>query len=136
VDSDLVCSLIECGCSLRYLDIKLYKWHLRRHSTLNEIIANPHDFALINLRLGNWKDFMRHEPELFLSLAKGTVDSEDRALAHWIWIAALLARSPLRYAYVPIHWLASLLLKVRRSIKGPPPDGVRDDAHRWTGELR
>ena len=136
VDSDLVCSLIECGCNLRYLDIKLFKWHLHGHSNLNEVMKNPHDFALINLRLGNWKDFMRHEPRFFLSLTKGTVDSQDRALAHWIWIAALLARSPLCYAYVPIYWVASQLLKLRRLIKGPPPGSMHDDKHQWTGRLR
>jgi len=136
VDSDLVCSLIECGCNLRYLDIKLYKWHLRRHSTLNEVIANPHDMALINLRLGNWEDFMRQEPGLLLSLAKGRVDPKDRALAHWIWIAALVARSPLRHAYVPLYWMASRLLKLRQMIKGPPPGGTFDDKHQWTGRLR
>jgi glycosyltransferase involved in cell wall biosynthesis len=136
VDADLTCRLIECDCVLRYLDLKLFRWNIHPHSGINEGGNYSHDFALINLRLGNWKDFMRHEPEFFLSLTKGATDAEDRALAHWIWIAALLARSPLRYAYVPIYWVASQLLKLRRLIKGPPPGSMHDDKHQWTGKLR
>ena len=136
VDADLTCRLIECDCVLRYLDIKLFRWNIFPHSGINEGDTYSHDFALINLRLGNWKDFMRREPEFFLSLTKDNIDAQDRALAHWIWIASVMARSPLGSAYRPIHWLFSQILKLRRLIAKPPPGGVYDDKHQWTGRLR
>jgi glycosyltransferase involved in cell wall biosynthesis len=138
VDADLICRLIECGCALRYLDIKLFKWHFYPHSNLNEVTKSPHDFALINLRLGNLQTFMQHDPETFLSLATAGVSSRVRALAYWMWFAALLGRSPLWRAAFPLFWIMSQIVRLKRSfrVRAVNISDLSQKSHEWTGQLR
>ena len=138
VDADLICRLIECCCVLRYLDIKLFKWHFYPHFNLNEVAKSPHDFALINLRLGNLQTFMQHDPETFLSLATAGVSSRVRALAYWMWFAALLGRSPLWRAAFPLFWIVSQIVRFKRSfrVRAVNISNVSKNSHEWTGQLR
>lgn len=138
VDADLMCRLVECGCTLRYLDIKLFKWHIYPHSGVNEAAKYSHDFALISLRMGDWQSFLRHDPAVLLTLAKNRTGARDRALAYWIWLAALIGRSPLWRTSIPIFWVVSQLQRLRRSISVKAPYAVvaANTTHEWTGRLR
>jgi len=136
VDADLTCRLIECGCALRYLDIKLFKWHFYPHSNLNDVAKSPHDFALINLRLGNLQTFMQHDPNMFLSLATSDVSSRDRALSYWIWFASLASRSFIWRLAFPLFWIVSRIVSLRRHLRAPPVNIKASRSHEWTGRLR
>jgi glycosyltransferase involved in cell wall biosynthesis len=138
VDADLMCRLIECGCNLRYLDIKLFRWHIYPHSGINESAKYTHDFALINLRLGNLQTFMRHDPETFLSLAASGASTRDRALAYWIWFASLLSRSPIWRVAFPLFWISSQIVRLKRffRVHAVNISNVPHRSHEWTGQLR
>jgi glycosyltransferase involved in cell wall biosynthesis len=138
VDADLMCRLIECRCNLRYLDIKLFRWHIYPHSGLNEPAKYSHDFALINLRLGNLRTFMQHDPSMFLSLAPAGAGARDQALAYWIWFASLLGRSPIWRAAFPLFWIVSQIVRLKRSLRVHAVNisNVPHKSHEWTGQLR
>jgi glycosyltransferase involved in cell wall biosynthesis len=138
VDADLMCRLIECGCNLRYLDIKLFRWHIYPHSGINEPAKYTHDFALINLRLGNLQTFMRHDPDTFLSLATSGAGTRDRALAYWIWFASLLSRSPIWRIAFPLFWVASQIVRLKRffRVRAVNISDLSQKSHEWTGQLR
>jgi glycosyltransferase involved in cell wall biosynthesis len=142
-DRDLVIRLIECNCKVRYLDINLYRRYLHEHSNDATRGADfQRDGRWFELRLGEWSNFVRQDPEQNLALVVSTKTEKLRALFYWIWIAGLLAHSPIWRVSLLLKWPLRIAGKVvrlaqrRKWMLRSSADHSHRQRHEWSGVLR
>lgn len=140
VDGDIYCRLIECCCKMCYLDIKLYRWYCHPHSAYLKTERMDRDRLMFSLRMHDWDHFVRQNPKVMCSLVGGETTAKSEALFTWIWLAGLLARSPLwrisLIVYGPVRSILRGLRHWRQSVPGQSHDWGRQRCdHEWTGEL-
>jgi glycosyltransferase involved in cell wall biosynthesis len=63
-DGDWHCKLIEAKCDVRYLDVNLYRWHIRAHSGMNSSDKIALSHMMFGLRLRVWEEFYGREPRM------------------------------------------------------------------------
>ena len=66
--------LIECGCNVRYLDLRLFRWIWYPHSGTNRMAELRSDFLKFDVRLNRWDRIFSidYEPEALLTLMNYT----------------------------------------------------------------
>ncbi len=145
VDGDLICRLLECGCSLRYLDLNLYRWHLHPHSGYNKSPELMRDWLLFDIRLGLWDRLFRTDPSEMAPLtfrAKGS--SRNMTPLFEIMKNEVLIRTPIRLLLKEL--VARGVRRVRSKMSWPhrpqfcasalPKAVPPAPGRQWTGLLR
>lgn len=117
VDGDLACRLLECGCTVRYLDIDLYRWHLHPHSGFNRRQEIERDKLLIDVRLGRWAAVVARNPRLMGEVAGKAPGPRDRARFSAMWMGGLLARSPIWRLATPMGAIVQGVMRAIRPVK-------------------
>ncbi len=145
VDGDLMCGLIECRCRVRYLDVNLYRWYVHPHSGYNKRRAFERDGLMIDVRLGRWLAVAGRDPKVMMSVTSDLPEPRDLSLFAGVWMAGLLARSPLWRMAAPasraIGGLVSAARTVKRALRKILGDKSSsssevEETRLWTGQLR
>jgi glycosyltransferase involved in cell wall biosynthesis len=146
VDGDLMVRLIECQCTIRYLDVKLYKWFVHPHSGIHKTEEIRRDRLLFSVRLGRWEEVFCYDPESLADIIQFRVKPGGLSWLYGIWVTQLIARRPLRWSLFAagksLKFFQSLKARLRKlhahGKPATPPQqiatGVRE--HQWSGVLR
>ena len=140
VDGDIFVKLIECKCSIGYLDVNLYKWYIHPHSGIHKEDAFHHDSVQIAARLNQWDEVL--SPSGIGGLLKHNgipVTTSVKAAIYGAWLSTLLARFGLSiipiFSGVATYWIFQILKKIAPS-KSSRKQNMPDFEPNWTGLLR
>lgn len=146
VDGDLIVRLIECQCTIRYLDVKLYKWFVHPHSGFNKIAEFRRDNLLFSVRLGRWEQVFSHDPESLADIIQFRVRRGGLSWLYGIWVTHFIARTSLRYLLFVAGKTLKFFIGLKARLRKLRHDGnlatpsqqiateIRE--HQWSGGLR
>jgi glycosyltransferase involved in cell wall biosynthesis len=133
VDGDFLCRMIECRCSIGYLDIDLFRVFYRPHSYMNVRTTDVihEDRMMIDIRLKRWDrvlDICSLDRVLTERMVRmGSISDKKKALI------LLMIRS-----YFIIFRIYSGLLAIGRFLASTRSENsilLNSESHRWTGRL-
>lgn len=127
VDGDISVRLIECNCTIGYLDVNGYRWFVYPHSGSNNSARFEYEYLLMDIRQGNWHRLFFYNPIRLLKLPlMQRVPPSLRALWLVCYTGNLLGLK-LNRAYRRVLRAANLMR----------PKSKSASQHRnWTGQLR